>query len=133
MLSINRKLISSQFLRQAYSLPKKHGFGNAVFDMKNSFEQYPPVPECGMDSECKKLAKHYINIDIPVDVRSKADVGRIETECCGEPMVICTGEKKADTCHFVLVQKVCIRIPVEYKLAAKAEPSMVECCDKPEK
>lgn len=99
----------------------------------SKYESYPAAPECDMQEECKKLVKHYIDINIPVDVKPKADVGKVEIECCGEPTVVCAEGGKPDSCHFILVQKVCIRIPVRYTFDSKVGQEMVDCCKKSDK
>ena len=99
----------------------------------SKYEPYPPTPDCVDKDECKKLVKHYIDINIPVDVTPKTEVGRIETECCGEPTVICADGGKPDSCNFILVQKVCVRIPVKYTFASKVGPGIVDCCQKNDK
>ena len=96
--------------------------------MKNPYETYPECEEYGKGQECKKTVKHYVDINIPVDVVPKAEVGRIETECCGEPVVVCADGGKPDSCHLILIQKVCIRIPIQYTFDSKVGKGMVECC-----
>lgn len=96
--------------------------------MKNMYEQYPECPEEYTSNESKKMVKHYVDINIPVDVIPKANVGRIEAECCGEPVVVCADGGKPDTCHLILIQKVCISIPVKYSFESKSGKGMVECC-----
>ena len=101
--------------------------------MSKAYENYPVVPECVCDEDCKKTVKHYLNINIPVDVKPKAEVGKIETECCGDPAVICAEGGKPDSCHFILLQKVCVRIPVKYTFDTRSGQGMVDCCEPCEK
>lgn len=96
--------------------------------MKNPYEQYPDCQELDKGCECKKTVKHYLDINIPVDVFPKAETGRIETECCGEPVVVCADGGKPDCCHLILIQKVSVKIPIRYTFESKAGKSLVECC-----
>ncbi len=99
----------------------------------SKYEPYPSAPECADKADCKKTVKHYIDINIPVDVMPKAEVCGIETECCGEPTVVCADGGKPDSCHIILVQKVCVRIPVKYTFDSKVGQGMVDCCHKNDK
>lgn len=85
--------------------------------------------------ECKKTAKHYLDVTVPVSIKPDADVGEIEVECCGEPVVRCSDDKKPgkDTCRLYIVQKIAVKIPVIYKLCTDVGESMTDCCGKCDK
>lgn len=96
--------------------------------MKNNYEPYPECPQADCGDECRKTVKHYLDLNIPVDIVPAAKVGRIETECCGEPVVVCADGGKPDCCHLILVQKVCVKIPIRYTFKTDAGGCLVECC-----
>lgn len=89
---------------------------------------YEMCPSCPQPDECEKVAKHYIDISIPVEVKPNARVGNIEMECCGEPVVICDEEKCTDGCGLILMQKVCIKIPLKYSFKSDVGKTFTECC-----
>lgn len=101
---------------------------NVVFKiMSNQYEMYPES-KCGYKgSECKKTANQCIDISVPVDIAPNAEVGMIDMECCGEPEVICCECGKKNVCRLVLVQKVCIKIPVCYSFTTNVGPETIEC------
>ncbi|MGI6270036.1 MAG: hypothetical protein ACOYKJ_05840 [Candidatus Howiella sp.] len=76
---------------------------------------------------CVKVGYQYADICVPVEVKSNAEIGKIETECCGEPMVSCKQNAADCTCEIRIVQKVCIKIPVRYSIAARAGESTIDC------
>lgn len=99
-----------------------------VLNMNELYEVYPDY-QGGKTDEKEKVAKHNIEIDIPVDIKPDAKVGRVEIELCGEPVVLCDDcKKKPDSCRLVLVQKVRIKIPVKYEFKTKVGESMTDCC-----
>lgn len=95
-------------------------------DMYKDFSECKECKECS--DNCKKLAKHYIDINLPVEIKPDANVGKIEMECCGEPEVLCDNPPSARTCHLMLVQKVCIKIPITYTFKHEVSESMIDCC-----
>ena len=111
------------------SLQKTKNMKCGVF-MNNMYEPYPDRPEDEKDckKECKKDVKHYVDINVPVDITPKAEIGRIEAECCSAPEVVCADGGKPDECHLIIVQRVCIKIPVKYAFSYKVGKSMTECC-----
>ena len=51
----------------------------------------------------------------------------MEAECCGEP-TICCGEIQCDnTCKLTITQKICIKIPISYKIDAHIEEGGINC------
>ncbi len=97
--------------------------------MSNLYEPYSVTEEEKGKDECKKIIQHSVDIDVPIDVVPKAEIGRIEAECCGEPKLLCADGVKPDACHFLLVQTVSFRIPVKYSFDYSVGKSMTECCD----
>lgn len=101
--------------------------------MSDLYDVYPDYP---MDKpeECQKFAKHFIDISTPVDVKPEVRVGKIEIECCGDPIVICDKDKKKpDTCNLVFVQKVSIKVPIKYVFKTDVGESRTDCCARQDK
>lgn len=98
--------------------------------MKSMYEPYSEIAETEKDGkkECKKEIKHFVDINVPIDLTPKAEVGRIEAECCSDPEVVCADGGKPDECHLIIVQKVCVKIPIEYSFRCQVGKSMTECC-----
>lgn len=93
---------------------------------KDPYENFPECDKCGKD--CTKLAKHYMDIKLPVEIKPEANVEKIQMECCGEPEVVCDNPQSLNTCHLLLVQKVCIKIPIRYTFKHDIGESIVDCC-----
>lgn len=85
---------------------------------------------CPKDN-CKKNAHQHADISVPIKLKPEAVLGKIEMECCGEPKFECKKESHDKECEIVLIQKVCIKIPVRYKIEASAGKSFIQfdCCD----
>lgn len=84
---------------------------------------------------CFKTVFQYADLKLPIEVKPNALVGRIETECCGEPCVTCDCEKCKSVCYICITQKVRIKIPVKFELCAEKGEVTLECdkkhcCDK---
>lgn len=95
--------------------------------MKDPYEYYP---EClyGNENKCDKSVKHFMEINVPVDIMPKAKTGKIESECCGEPKVTCEEcPKGCKGCRLVITQKVCIKIPLSYEIEIRPGESKADC------
>ena len=89
--------------------------------------------ECKDADSCKKVAYQNAEISVPVELKPDAKIGRIETECCGEPTIECKShkeDKEENVCMLVITQKVCIKIPIQYDLTACIGKEKIDCgCD----
>lgn len=83
--------------------------------------------DCSED-ECTKTAHQYAEVTLPVEIRPEVKLGNVETECCGEPTVICREEKHCGTCEITIIQKLCIKIPVTYKVKVCKKEEKI-CCE----
>ncbi|MEG1501163.1 MAG: hypothetical protein RR396_04335, partial [Clostridiales bacterium] len=66
---------------------------------------------------CTSITSQYADVSLPLKVKPYAIVGKLEAECCGEPIVAvhpCQGANCSCGCEITITQTVCIRIPVEY-------------------
>ncbi len=80
---------------------------------------------------CTKVAQQYADIITSVSMKSKSIVGKIETECCGDPVVYCEKSKCDNVCNITIKQKVCVKIPISYKInVCIEEDGRIDCdCD----
>ena len=67
-------------------------------------------------SECSKVSCQYADITLPVEIKPDAKVGEIKLECCGEPSVTCKKGQSKDVCEIKINQKICVKIPICYKV-----------------
>ena len=78
--------------------------------------------------ECTKTAFQNAEISVPVEIVPEAKIGNVETECCGEPTVICRDGHCGDKCEVTIIQKLCIKIPVTYKVKVCSNEEKI-CCE----
>lgn len=93
-------------------------------------ELYEMYPECLCDRPdgCRKAVKQYLEVSVPVEIFPETEVGKIETECVGDPKVICEDcKKKPDACRLTVVQKVCVKVPLKYVFKTESGQSKTEC------
>ncbi|NLU24269.1 MAG: hypothetical protein GXW99_06055 [Clostridiales bacterium] len=81
---------------------------------------------------CYKVGYEYADVSIPIELRPSTIIGRIETACCGEPMVTCAADPCGEYCNIIITQRIRIKIPVRYGLEAIPGSSYVECGDPPD-
>ena len=97
----------------------------------NDSERYMPDHEsCDcQQSECGKMACQYADVCVPIELKPNATIGKVETECCGDPYVLCR-QKSGNMCEILIKQRVEIRIPVTYSVIACIGENMIDCdCD----
>ena len=89
----------------------------------------PPKPDCDNAASVKYVTT-CADINVPLELKPSAEVGRIETEFRGDPVVECAQEGK-ECCEVLVTQKVCVRVPITFKLKTCVDPSFIVCCVKP--
>lgn len=83
---------------------------------------------CGCQrDDCKKTAYQYADVSVPVKLKSDAEIGDVEIECCGEPVIRCCSGECANSCEVIITQKISIKIPVHYKVDACMGDSAISC------
>ncbi len=92
----------------------------------NTYSPTKPF-DCTCD-ECKKEFYQYADISLPIEIKPTATIGKIETECCEEPTIVCHENKCSNTCEVIITQKVSIKIPITYSVISCAGESAVKCC-----
>ncbi len=80
--------------------------------------------------DCDKKAEQVVDISLPIEVCPEADLGRIETECCGKPCVECEQEPCGSSVSIIITQSVKIKIPVKFGIKTIEGNSFIKCCDK---
>ncbi len=90
------------------------------------------------DKNCRSIIEKFLTICVPVTTTPKVCVGRIKTECCGNPIIslrkhdTCHKEKDKCECKFTIVQKMKVEIPVDFSADTKVEDLFVDCELKPD-
>ena len=80
--------------------------------------------------DCDKKAEHFIDIALPIEICPDADLGKIETECCGEPCIECEQEPCGSSMSIIITQSVKIKIPVRFGVKTIEGNGYIKCCDK---
>lgn len=80
--------------------------------------------------DCDKRSEQVVDISLPIEVCPEADLGRIETECCGKPKVECEQEPCGSSVSIIITQSVKIKIPVRFGIKTIEGNSFIKCCDK---
>ena len=83
----------------------------------------------GREDGCSTVNYQYANISVPINVTPKVKTGEITLECCEEPVIECCTNECKNGLDIVIIQKVCIKIPVKYQLEACVEEEHISCCD----
>lgn len=106
------------------------------YDEKNTVGDIALTAEVGCElmqdhteAVCSKINYQYADIGVPVKVTPYAKVGRIKTECVGEPTVQCGDNcsKRKDGCEVFISQNICVRIPIEYGAATRVGEPVINC------
>ncbi|MEG1633942.1 MAG: hypothetical protein RR314_07825 [Oscillospiraceae bacterium] len=79
---------------------------------------------------CTSVTSQYADVSVPLKLKPYALVGKMTTECCGEPMFAlrpCQGAGGSCGCEITITQTVCIRIPIEYGAEADVGDTTTAC------
>ena len=96
--------------------------------MKDPYDVYSEQCSCEKAEKTKNV-KHLMEISVPVDIFPEAEIGRIETEFCGDPVVKCDEIScMPGKCRLVIAQKICVRLPVKYSIKTNVGESITDCC-----
>lgn len=90
--------------------------------------QKPPKPiDPDCCDGCTKIGYQYADVSVPVELKPNVKIGKIETECCGEPLVCCTENPAGKGFEALITQKICIKIPIKYNVCADIGETQVNC------
>ena len=98
-------------------------------------EAQPKCVDCPDKNGCVKISCQYADVGVPICLKPKVKIEKIETECMGEPVVCCGKEEDVDgrhECHMMITQKICVKVAVRYNVEAEAGPDSIHCeCRRP--
>ena len=92
---------------------------------------------CGNDfpdfNKCKAQIEKFLTVCIPVTTTPSINVGKIKTECCGNPIIsmknhdncckgVCDG-----SCKFTIIQKMKVEIPIDFNADTDIDELFVDC------
>ena len=102
------------------------------YDKHDKYDDYGKKDDYDKDDkrDCDKKAEQVVDISLPIEVCPEADLGRIETECCGKPCVECEQEPCGSSVSIIITQSVKIKIPVKFGIKTIEGNSFIKCCDK---
>jgi hypothetical protein len=87
------------------------------------------IEECSKDG-CDVTVYQDVDLSVPITVEPYVDLGEAIIECIEEPCLIpipCGAWNKKSKCKFCISQKLCIMIPIEFKVDALSGPVSVNC------
>ena len=97
---------------------------------------YCPEVDCKFDDDkahhdhdCGCFASQLADISIPLEICPDAKLGRIETECCGEPYIQCEHEPCGSNLNIIVTQSVKIKIPVKFAIKTIEGNGFIKCSD----
>ena len=101
---------------------------NANYPYENG---YCPEADCdgAHGRECDSHALQLADISIPLEICPDAKLGRIETECCGEPYIQCEQEPCGSNLNIIVTQSVKIKIPVKFGIKTIEGNGFIKCSD----
>lgn len=77
--------------------------------------------------DCTSISTQYTDIHLPVKVKPWANIGEVQTDCCGDPIVTLHKACGCGWCEITIMQQVCITIPVEYTTTVEMGELAVNC------
>lgn len=83
--------------------------------------------------DCKTLIEKFLTICLPVTTTPCARIGKIKTECCGNPIIssrkhdVCCDEMKDGCCKFTVIQKMKVEIPIDFEADTRIDDLFVDC------
>ena len=81
------------------------------------------------DNKCSKTGSRFVDVKVPISLKSEPNIGRVEVECCGEPTVQCVDNECCESSEIMVTQKICVKIPIQYKVTATMGESCISCND----
>ena len=98
---------------------------------------YCPEQDCKFDDDkphrperdCEGYAIQLADISIPLEICPDAKLGKIETECCGEPYIQCEHEPCGSNLNIVITQSVKVKIPVKFGIKTIEGNGFIKCSD----
>lgn len=88
--------------------------------------------DCRKDNiTCSTVSTQYADVGVLVKLQPFSKVGRIQSDCCGDPVISCYPCQNCEShsCEFTIMQSLCIHIPIEYGATVDVRESMISCCN----
>ncbi|NCB73958.1 MAG: hypothetical protein EOM51_04330 [Clostridia bacterium] len=89
-------------------------------------------PDIQPGETCTAYTYQSASVSVPVTIVPRVKTGNITTVCCGEPKVrlspyniVCSS--KSVNCSFILMQNICIEIPIEISADTIASCPTIAC------
>ena len=85
------------------------------------------------EDECKSIIEKFLTLCLPVTTTPCAKIGKIKTECCGNPIIssmkhdVYCDEMKDGCCKFTIIQKMKVEIPIDFEADTKIDDLFVDC------
>ena len=79
--------------------------------------------------DCDNDAFQFVDISVPLEICPDVKLGKIETECCGEPYIQCEHEPCGSNLNIIVTQSVKIKIPVKFDIKTIEGNGFIKCCD----
>ncbi len=77
---------------------------------------------------CTKVTYQYAEVSVPIKVTPYAKVGKIETKCCGTPVLTESNDCGCNGgCELEICQTICVKIPIEYRSLTSIGDHKVKC------
>ena len=77
------------------------------------------------DEICKRIISRKADVNVPIEIKPAAVVGKIEADCCGEPRIV--EHESKDSCRITIIQSICVKIPIKYNVSTNVGDSSVVC------
>lgn len=98
------------------------------YDMSQK-DKCPPPPPCDCTyEEFKREVVQSADLTLPVEIEPSATVGRIEADCSGDPIVVCSQDPCRNVCRVTITQRICVKIPITYGVLTCVEDPTLKCC-----
>lgn len=85
------------------------------------------------DDDSKSIIEKFLTLCLPVTTTPCAKIGKIKTECCGNPIIssrkhdMCCDEMKDGCCKFTVIQKMKVEIPIDFEADTRIDDLFVDC------
>ena len=72
------------------------------------------------NDESRCIIEKFLTICLPVTTTPSVNIGKIKTECCGNPIIslkkpeACCKDLSDGCCRFTIVQKMKVEIPIDF-------------------
>ena len=82
-------------------------------------------------SSCPVISYQTLDVCVPVSVKPFARIGFTKTTCCGDATITsgnisCKGIQNGE-CNFIVNQKICVEVPIEFGVETNAGDTHVQC------